>query len=1497
MIQLCRNLSTHLTNLFLIFILQLLSIQISLADGDVNLLTNPGAEENYMGWSRSDDGSGWSTTFISAYSGFQCWSSSYRTCTLTQTIDLLEKGYTRTALDLSPEIFAGVFVATHWDSDGYVTIRIQLLDSTDKVIYTKNIAENNLMKHKYWLLQHASISGYPAGMRKIRFTMAGMSSKSWAGQYGPSFDDAFVFIPTKAKAFSNNITQLSQRNAILHAVVYPNNKSNQVLFEYGTTSSLGSSVNAEQSPVTGTTAVNVNKSLTLKPNTTYYWRAVTKNVTDTSYTEVRSFKTPDVILTPSVTTISIGDTAGSKVSLNVTSSISWEALSDAPWLNVSPTSKTGNATITLEATEANPTVEPRYATLKLSGDTLQDILITVTQPKGSINLIPTSLNVDSDADTFSIKVRTIFNWSAVSEVPWIKISSDSVSGSSVIKFTITENAGRNDRTGNITFSNRYLSNKFTIVQKKGVISISPKTANLKTEADTLQFTIQTNFTWAAQSNVPWLKFSMDSVHGNSVLTVIVEENLTELERTGTVTVSNSRISNTLSISQRALKGLGTAESPYLIRTYNGLKSVNTDLYGHYKLLNDIDAGASLTENSGKGFEPIGSWEGFYGVFDGNGFVIKNLMINRNSQVGLFSYVNYATVRNLGLINCSIRGTSSYTGAICGYAYSATIENCFVSGSIRGTYFTGGLVGYSSGSQIKKCYSTGYVSADYSENGGLVGSIYKGSLSNSYSTALVSNNYRGCGGIAGYVTDSYLENCYGANTMNVNSEAGGITPYYVGSTSVNNYYNSDLYVFTVEGFGTPQNTSRMKSDNNFDSWDFDNIWIMYNDSTYPGLRSVNNAPFAFRDTIEIRGYTSIRRVLDNDFDIESLQENLVLKINKVNGPGGLINKRFYQFPEGTAAGTFGSLNYRIGEILSPGDTLWGNEALAVFNKIHNNPPMAVNDTFSIMLGDSIIITNILDNDIDEEKNHLILDQLVSTKGSIKYENNTLTYTSVKDWYGLDSVLYRINDGEFYDTAWIFIKVNKIPEISWSNPSDIVYGTELDQDQLNAVADVPGTFRYDPEPGTVINCGTAQPLTVWFTPEDTVYCLKAQKTVYINVKKAVPQINWNNEEIRLRYGSPLEVESFVLSTETPGSFEFDPVLGTILNVGDDYYADVIFRPYDTLNYYTNSGIVYFSVDKAVPHIDWNEEVRLVYGEPLEHQSFVLSTETPGSFEFDPPLGTIPDAGENQLANVIFRPDDNMNYHTYSGVVNFNVSKAQPQINWYNEKVRLVYGESLELESFVLSTDIPGSFEFDPALGTIPDAGENQQANVIFRPNDTVNYHTYSGVVNFSVGKATLYITAEDLSIVQGAPVPELTVNYTGFVNGDSVDDLDELPEASTSATSSSGAGQYPIILSGGSDNNYVYELINGVLEIIVNTGLNSSQTQVKIFPNPVTDLLQISGFNNPEILYSILTLSGIMIEQGIVTIDSCEINVSHLKPGNYLLKLVSDGNSETHMIIKQ
>lgn len=96
--------------------------------------------------------------------------------------------------------------------------------------------------------------------------------------------------------------------------------------------------------------------------------------------------------------------------------------------------------------------------------------------------------------------------------------------------------------------------------------------------------------------------------------------------------------------------------------------------------------------------------------------------------------------------------------------------------------------------------------------------------------------------------------------------------------------------------------------------------------------------------------------------------------------------------------------------------------------------------------------------------------------------------------------------------------------------------------------------------------------------------------------------------------------------------------------------------------------------------------------------------------------------------------------------------------------------------------------------------------------VNYdNTAFETLDFTIAKAEVIATAETKTRVYGAPNPALTISYSGFANGEDESVLDSLPIASCVASDSDPVGGYSITLSGGSDNNYEFTLVDGSLVI--------------------------------------------------------------------------------------
>jgi hypothetical protein len=167
----------------------------------------------------------------------------------------------------------------------------------------------------------------------------------------------------------------------------------------------------------------------------------------------------------------------------------------------------------------------------------------------------------------------------------------------------------------------------------------------------------------------------------------------------------------------------------------------------------------------------------------------------------------------------------------------------------------------------------------------------------------------------------------------------------------------------------------------------------------------------------------------------------------------------------------------------------------------------------------------------------------------------------------SVTFTPTNSTDYTTATdsVTLTVNQAaPVITWPTPAPITYGTALSGTQLDATANVAGTFVYTPAAGTVLTAGS-QTLSVTFTPSDTTdYTTPAPKTVTLTVNQATPVITWPTPA-PITYGTALSGTQLDATANVAGSFVYTPAAGTVLGAGSQQLS-VTFTPTDTTDYAT-------------------------------------------------------------------------------------------------------------------------------------------------------------------------------------------------------------------------------------------------------------------------------------------------------------------------------------------
>lgn len=206
-------------------------------------------------------------------------------------------------------------------------------------------------------------------------------------------------------------------------------------------------------------------------------------------------------------------------------------------------------------------------------------------------------------------------------------------------------------------------------------------------------------------------------------------------------------------------------------------------------------------------------------------------------------------------------------------------------------------------------------------------------------------------------------------------------------------------------------------------------------------------------------------------------------------------------------------------------------------------------------------------------------------------------------------------------------------------------------------------------------------------------------------------------------------------------------------------------------------------------------------------------------------------------------------------FNVVKGNQAIAFGTLGLR-IYGDS----PFTLSASASSGLGVSFSLLSGPATVVNHSLNITGAGMVTVRA-TQAGDANwnaapavdqsFTVAKAQLTITAENISRTYGATNPPLTAAYSGFVNGDGAGVLSGSPQVTTTATpaspATSGGPGYPITVAQGTliAGNYSFSFLPGSLTVekatLTVTAENKSRPYGAANP-PLT--FACSGFVNGE-----------------------------------------------------
>lgn len=257
----------------------------------------------------------------------------------------------------------------------------------------------------------------------------------------------------------------------------------------------------------------------------------------TYYLEVRQ-ESPEYSLSES--SLAFRNTASTKT-VTLYCDLGWTASTTDSWIQVSPSSgSAGTVELSVSVTE-NGGVEERSGAVNLHVDGDFLIEIPVKQSGLYMDMTESRFDFESGAASRTVSMSTNLSfWNVLEKPSWVSVSPESgEAGEHTLTINVEDNPNTTKREGRVVVGNQGLSLADTLWVTQEGKSFGPLETVLQFEnvASSNTLDISTDGDWTVTTSDGWITVAPSSGHGNGQVTVTVEANETDNERTGLLSVA------------------------------------------------------------------------------------------------------------------------------------------------------------------------------------------------------------------------------------------------------------------------------------------------------------------------------------------------------------------------------------------------------------------------------------------------------------------------------------------------------------------------------------------------------------------------------------------------------------------------------------------------------------------------------------------------------------------------------------------------------------------------------------------------------------------------------------------------------------------------------------------------------------------------------------------------------------------------------------------------
>jgi len=366
--------------------------------------------------------------------------------------------------------------------------------------------------------------------------------------------------------------------------------------------------------------------------------------------------------------------------------------------------------------------------------------------------------------------------------------------------------------------------------------------------------------------------------------------------------------------------------------------------------------------------------------------------------------------------------------------------------------------------------------------------------------------------------------------------------------------------------------------------------------------------------------------------------------------------------------------------------------------------------------------------------------------------------------------------------------------WTNPSTVISVTNnetyysvtftpSDADNYNSVADIQVQIIVDKATATLVESPTAS--TVIYTPGLTL------SGVDLNggIASISGTFDWMSPSTELNY-----------TAGTSYAIKFTPTDKDNYNTASMNVTVVVNKAtLTTVNAPTTDAIPY------TPTLTLND-IYLNGGSASYNETSVT-----GTFKWVAPTTSVSVADSGTSYSVIFTPESS-NYNTVTTEVSITVNKATATVVFDGSYFQ-TYGSVLGANATTIPADLTLIYTYAGTDSTTYSSSTVPTSVGTYSVTAEVDDDNYEGssFTSFAITQKALTVTADDLSIYYLDTIPEYTVIYSGFENGDTASALQGVLSFSCEYSPSTAVGPYAIIPGGLSSINYDISFISGTLTV--------------------------------------------------------------------------------------